>query len=59
MSCYLKDADVAERYGVSRTSVWRWQKKDPKFPAPVKLSDGCTRWKLADLEAWEANREAA
>lgn len=59
MALYLQDSDVAKRYGVSRTSVWRWLKTDPKFPAPVNLSAGCTRWKLADLEAWEATRTAA
>ncbi|WP_379862581.1 helix-turn-helix transcriptional regulator [Mameliella alba] len=29
-------------------------KSDPTFPKPVTLTPGCTRWKLADLEAWEA-----
>lgn len=26
------------------------------FPTPVKFSDGCTRWVLSDLEAFEALR---
>lgn len=51
---YLSDAQVAARYGVHRTTPWRWAKTDPGFPEPVILSPGCTRWKLADLEAWEA-----
>jgi prophage regulatory protein len=33
-------------------------KKDPTFPKPVSLSRGCTKWKLADLEAWEAAKAA-
>ncbi|TKW67168.1 MAG: AlpA family phage regulatory protein [Paracoccus denitrificans] len=24
------------------------------FPQPVKLTPGCTRWKLSEIEAWEA-----
>lgn len=49
---------VAERYGVGPATVWRWSRKGP-FPKPVKLGDNCTRWRLADLEKWESEREAA
>jgi prophage regulatory protein len=51
---YLTDRQVAARYQVHRTTLWRWLKTDPSFPRPVTLSPGCTRWRLADLEAWEA-----
>lgn len=51
---YLSDTQVAHRYGVHRSTPWRWAKSDPNFPSPVTLTPGCTRWKLADLEAWEA-----
>ncbi|PTX54657.1 AlpA family transcriptional regulator [Litoreibacter ponti] len=51
---YLSDTQVAARYSVHRTTPWRWGKSDPSFPKPVSLTRGCTRWKLADLEAWEA-----
>lgn len=50
---YLSDAQIATRYGVSRQTVWRWTNNDPKFPSPIKLSAGTTRWKLSDLESWE------
>jgi len=49
---YIPDTAVAQRYGVSRATVWRWVQKG-SFPAGKKLSPGCTRWRLADLEAWE------
>ncbi|OWU70503.1 AlpA family transcriptional regulator [Marinibacterium profundimaris] len=55
---YLSDAQVAARYGVHRSTPWRWAKSDPSFPAPVTLTPGCTRWKLADLEAWEASKNS-
>lgn len=55
---YFQDHEVGKRYGVSRASIWRWLKTDPNFPKPVALSAGCSRWRLSDLEAWEANRAA-
>lgn len=54
---YISDKQAAERYGVSRPTIWGWLKKDPTFPKPLALSPGCTRWRLADLEAWEAERQ--
>lgn len=54
-SMFLSDKQVADRYSVSRISIWRWQKQG-HFPKPVSLSPGCTRWKLSDIEAWEASR---
>lgn len=56
---YLTDAKLAARYGVHRTTPWRWVQNDPSFPKPLNLSPGCTRWKLADIEAWEARKKAA
>ncbi len=51
---YLKDAQVASRLGVSRSTPWRWLKKPSmSFPKPIQLSPGCTRWKLSELVAWE------
>lgn len=52
---YLTDRQAAARYSVSRNTVWRWA-KDGTFPKPAQLSPQCTRWRLADLEAWEAKR---
>ena len=56
---YLSVSQVAARYGVHRSTPWRWAKADPNFPAPVTLTPGCTRWKLAELEAWEAAKQAS
>ena len=50
---FLSDLQVCERYNIKRATVWGWAKKDSTFPKPIKLSNGTTRWKLADLEAWE------
>jgi prophage regulatory protein len=53
---FLSDQQIAARYGLkSRETAWLWARKGI-FPQPIKLSPGCTRWKLADLEAWEATK---
>lgn len=56
---FVSDKQIAERYGVSRPTVWRWLKTDPEFPKPVSLSPGCTRWKLDEIESWESVRRGA
>lgn len=53
---YVSVRQIAERYGVHSTTPWDWLKSDPTFPKPIKLSPGCTRWKLAEIEAWEASK---
>lgn len=58
MKTFLSDRDCGERYGVSKVTVWRWR-KTAGFPAPITLSPGCVRWRLSDLEAWEATRGGA
>ena len=57
---YLSDRQLGARYNVHYLTPRRWAKDDPTFPKPVKLSPGCTRWRLSDLEAWEqAQSESA
>ena len=56
---YVSDLQVARRYGVHRSTPWRWVKADPTFPKPIVLSRGCTRWKLSDIVDWERARERA
>ena len=51
-TAFLKDTEAALRYGVSRPTIWRWA-RNGKFPKPVRLGAGSTRWRSADLEAWE------
>lgn len=58
-SIYLSDSQIANRFGVSRQTTWRWAATDPTFPKPIKLSAGCTRFKLSELEAWESAKGVA
>jgi prophage regulatory protein len=46
MKQYLSDAELAERYGISRATVWRWSGAG-RLPAPVRLGEATTRWSLA------------
>jgi len=55
---YLSDKQLAARFGNSRASVWRWT-KTTNFPQPIKLSQGCTRWRLSEIEEWEKAKEVA
>jgi predicted DNA-binding transcriptional regulator AlpA len=52
---FLSDLDLAERYSIHRATPWRWV-QDGKFPKPLKMN-GSTRWRLADVEAWELTQE--
>lgn len=45
---WASDAQLAEIYSVSRATIWRWTAAG-RLPRPVKLSPGCTRWKLSDI----------
>ena len=53
---FLTDKETAARYRVSPSTVWRWVQAG-SFPRPLKLGAGCTRWRLEDLEEFEASRE--
>jgi prophage regulatory protein len=52
ITAFLRDTEVAIRYGVSRPTIWRWT-KNGNFPKPVKLGAGSTRWRSSDIEDWE------
>ena len=54
---YLNVTQVAERYGVSTDTVWRWS-RNGDMPKPFKLSSGATRWRLSDLIDHEAQFSA-
>lgn len=53
-SMFLTISEVAARYSVSRTSIWRWLKTDQNFPKPIQIAKATLRWRVSDLEAWES-----
>ncbi len=56
---YLTDKQVANRFNVTRHTIWRWHREMPAFPRAIILSPGCTRWKLSEIEGWEADAKVA
>jgi prophage regulatory protein len=44
--------------GMAPSTIWSWVKAG-KFPKPIKLSENCTAWNAADIEAWAQCRIAA
>lgn len=54
---YIADKENAARFKVSRATVWRWI-GTRAFPHPIKFSRGCIRWRLEDVEKWEAQVRA-
>lgn len=53
---YLSDRKLAERYEVSRQTIWRWA-QNCQLPKPIKIN-GSTRWILSDIEKWERTQES-
>jgi predicted DNA-binding transcriptional regulator AlpA len=51
-NAFLTDQDLALRFRVSRQTIWRWVRKK-RFPAPLKLSAGTSRWRLDEILAFE------
>ena len=54
-SIYIPDTQVANQFGVSRATIWRWV-QNGNFPKPIKLSPGCSRWKIEDVQKWAESR---
>ena len=52
---FLTDLQVAERYAVSRPTVWRWVRIG-HMPAPEAIGPNTRRWRVETLEQWDAQR---
>lgn len=53
---YFSDAQLAERFRVSKPTIWRWVKSVQDFPAPIKFSPGCTRWAGSQIQEYERRK---
>lgn len=54
----LRTDEVAERLGVSRTTLWRWE-REGDFPDRIKLGPNSVGWRESDLEDWLEQRADA
>ncbi len=46
---YLTDRQVAARYSIARTTVWKWA-ADGVIPRPVKIAPNAARWPVDVLD---------
>ena len=53
---WLRDIEVAERLDIGRSTLWQHVRQGD-FPAPVRLGDRMTRWRLSGIVEWENSRE--
>jgi prophage regulatory protein len=56
MQKFVTDRQLAERYSVSRASIWRWSQTG-QLPKPISLASGTTRWNLEDVLNHEQHLE--
>lgn len=47
----LRVKEVAEIFGVTPPTVWRWARRDD-FPPAIRMSSRVTCWNLGELLAW-------
>ncbi len=50
-----KRPDFVAPLPICGATLWRWVKAK-KFPAPHKLSEGVTAWKVEEVRAWLAEK---
>lgn len=53
----LRVADVRERTGLGRTTIWRWVQSG-QFPQPIRVGANYTGWIEEEIDAWIAERAA-
>jgi prophage regulatory protein len=52
---YVSAAQLAERYGVHKATIWRWVKSGI-LPQPIKFGAQSTRFDLDEVERLDAER---
>ncbi len=54
----IRPRPLAERLGVSMTTLWRMRKRGD-LPDPIAISLGARGWRESDIAAWLVARAAA
>ena len=57
MTRYVSADQLAERYSVNRSTIWRWAQRG-LLPRPIRISEQCTRWDLDEIERVDRERDA-
>ena len=50
---------LAAVLGKGVSTAWRDVRNDPDFPKPIRLSAGCTRFRVGDIRTYMANKVSA
>ena len=53
--CFLRFDSVAEMVGLSRTTIWRMERRG-EFPKRVQLGRNSVAWRLSQISAWMGGR---
>ena len=48
----LPIGDVERLIGLKKCTIYR-RIKEGKFPAPVRVTERCVRWRESDIRAWQ------
>lgn len=48
---FVRQSQLAKIIPFSSATLWR-KVADKSFPQPVKLSPGCTAWRVEEVRAW-------
>ena len=58
VSPWLSPKDLADRYGVSLVSIWRWTKAG-RLPQPHKIGPNCVRYCANEVQEHERRLKGA
>ncbi|HFW3713948.1 TPA: helix-turn-helix transcriptional regulator [Salmonella enterica subsp. enterica serovar 6,7:y:-] len=53
----MRPSQVMKHFQICESTLWNWVKYG-KFPKPDKLSDGVTRFDVADIREWLNKRKS-
>lgn len=54
----IRRPEVESIVGLKRSMIYRLM-REGRFPTPVKLSARAVAWRLSEVQAWQAERQAA
>ena len=49
-------SDIAERFGVTRQTVWNWTRRHEDFPVPIAQTASGSLWSFPEVERWGKSR---
>ena len=53
----MRYKEVLTLLGISRSTLWRWERQQPDFPKRIVMSERSVGWLRGAVEEWIATRE--